>query len=98
MNNKTMPDDLLAEVLTKTYNKWFAKWKNKRGLTKYEYGLMVDEINYIKNRYPDYPFVENLLIVFLNEIEARQHGGYKEMPLISWNYNEGFEINRGDKQ
>lgn len=96
MNGLPMRDDDLKVALSKIYSKFFCKWRSRgRNITDKDFDLIIAEMNFIANRYPQYPFVRDLLIVFLHEIEARARGEYNGMSLAKWDINDGFEVERG---
>lgn len=90
-----MRDDDLRTALSKIYSKFYCKWRSKGSrITEADFDLIVKEMNFIASQYPQYPFVKDLLVVFLHELEARAAGGYKDMMLVRWNINDGFEITK----
>ena len=95
MNGMTMRDAELKTAYMKIYNKFFLKWKSRGGNLKDEdYVLMIKEMNFIKGRYPQNPFVADLLLTFFHEIEARAHqGDYRaNNKLVTFTFNDGFEV------
>lgn len=88
-----MRDDDLRVALSKIYSKFFCKWRSKgQNITDADFDLIIREMNFISSRYPQYPFVKDILVVFLHELEARVHGGYRDTMLVKWNLNDGFEV------
>ena len=73
-----MPNDKISKMLGVLYNKWFVKWRDKAlYMTKTDWKTCIDELHFIANQGKDYPIVSNLAIAFLDEIEARSLGEYK---------------------
>lgn len=96
MNGLPMRDDDLKVALSKIYSKFFCKWRSRgRNITDKDFDLIIAEMNFIASRYPQYPFVRDLLIVFLHEIEARARGEYNGMSLTQWTLNDGFKTENG---
>lgn len=98
MNGLPMRDDDLKIALSKIYSKFFCKWRSRgRNITEKDFDLIIAEMNFIASRYPQFPFVQDLLIVFLHEIEARVRGEYNGMSLTQWTLNDGFKVEKGVK-
>ena len=96
MNGLPMRDDDLKVALSKIYSKFFCKWRSRgRNITDKDFDLIIAEMNFIASRYPQFPFVQDLLIVFLHEIEARVRGEYNGMSLTQWTLNDGFKTEKG---
>ena len=98
MNGLPMRDEDLKVALSKIYSKFFCKWRSRgRNITEKDFDLIIAEMNFIASRYPQFPFVQDLLIVFLHEIEARVRGEYNGMSLTQWTLNDGFKVEKGVK-
>lgn len=98
MNGLPMRDEDLKVALSKIYSKFFCKWRSRgRNITEKDFDLIIAEMNFIASRYPQFPFVQDLLIVFLHEIEARVRGEYSGMSLTQWTLNDGFKVEKGVK-
>ena len=75
-----LPEDQLPKLLNVVYNIWYAKWKPRSAaMTDDDWTIAIEEACRIMEQGDEYPFVRNLVMTFLYELEARAFGGYTDV-------------------
>lgn len=73
-----VPEDQLPKLMNVIYNVWWQKWRNA-AMDDDAWSDAIDEACKIMAQGDRFPFVQNLVMTFLYELEARAFGGYTDV-------------------
>ena len=87
MSYEIIPDEKLRKALPIIYNVWFRKWLHKSGyMTDHDWNQCLKDADIILDagREHNYKLLESIIIALINELHARDIGGYpKEIRMRS---------------
>lgn len=74
-----MPNDYISLMMSEIYNKW---WVQVRGFNEDTQKKEVDQAiktisKYIAVNFDNYPIARKIVLAYIDELEARTGGGYK---------------------
>ena len=79
IRDSTMPNDYISLMMSEIYNKW---WVQVRGFNESTKKEEVDQAirtisKYIAVNFDNYPIARKIALAYIDELEARTGGGYK---------------------
>ena len=88
MTYEIMPDEKLSKAMQVVYNVWFRKWSHRSGrMTDTDWDQCLREADAIMEagRGHNYKVLEAVTMALLQELHARDLGGYPEEKLMEVN-------------
>lgn len=77
--DSTMPNDSISLMMSEIYNKWWVQVRGFNENTKKEEVSAAVKIisNYVATNFDNYPIARKIALAYIDELEARTGGGYK---------------------